>query len=97
VAHGYFLLSAAAGLFVDPAEGPLLANYGLENLRFVEPVGIGDTIRVRLTAKEKILKAKRPDEDRATGVVVWDAEITNQDDVTVAVYDILTLVERADI
>jgi oxepin-CoA hydrolase/3-oxo-5,6-dehydrosuberyl-CoA semialdehyde dehydrogenase len=97
VAHGYFLLSAAAGLFVDPAEGPLLANYGLENLRFVEPVGIGDTIRVRLTAKEKIRKAKRPDEDRATGVVVWDAEITNQDDVTVAVYDILTLVERADI
>ncbi len=54
VAHGYFVLSAAAGLFVDPAEGPLLANYGLENLRFVEPVGIGDTIRVRLTAKEKI-------------------------------------------
>ena len=97
VAHGYFLLSAAAGLFVDPAEGPLLANYGLENLRFVEPVGIGDTIRVRLTAKEKIRKAKRPDEDRATGVVVWDAEITNQDDVTVAVYDIMTLVERADI
>ena len=96
VAHGYFLLSAAAGLFVDPAQGPLLANYGLENLRFVEPVGIGDTIRVRLTAKEKIRKVKRPDEDRATGVVVWDAEITNQHDVTVAVYDIMTLVERAD-
>ena len=96
VAHGYFILSAAAGLFVDPAQGPLLANYGLENLRFTEPVVIGDTIRVRLTAKEKIRKAKRPDEDRATGVVVWDAEVTNQDDVTVAVYDILTLVERAD-
>lgn len=97
VAHGYFVLSAAAGLFVDPAQGPLLANYGLENLRFTEPVVIGDTIRVRLTAKEKIRKAKRPDEDRATGVVVWDAEVTNQDDVTVAVYDIMTLVERADI
>ena len=96
VAHGYFVLSAAAGLFVDPAQGPLLANYGLENLRFTEPVVIGDTIRVRLTAKEKIRKAKRPDEDRATGVVVWDAEVTNQDDVTVAVYDIMTLVERAD-
>ncbi|MGA9575326.1 MAG: phenylacetic acid degradation bifunctional protein PaaZ [Lysobacterales bacterium] len=96
VAHGYFLISAAAGLFVDPAQGPLLANYGLENLRFLEPVGIGDTIRVRLTARQKIRKAKRPDDDRATGVVVWDAEITNQDDVTVAVYDILTLVERAD-
>jgi oxepin-CoA hydrolase/3-oxo-5,6-dehydrosuberyl-CoA semialdehyde dehydrogenase len=96
VAHGYFLISAAAGLFVDPAQGPLLANYGLENLRFLEPVGIGDTIRVRLTAKQKIHKAKRPDDKFATGVVVWDAEITNQDDVTVAVYDILTLVERAD-
>ncbi len=96
VAHGYFVLSAAAGLFVDPAEGPLLANYGLENLRFTEPVCIGDTIRVRLTAKEKIRKDRRPEEDRSTGVVVWDAEITNQDDVTVAVYDIMTLVERAD-
>jgi oxepin-CoA hydrolase/3-oxo-5,6-dehydrosuberyl-CoA semialdehyde dehydrogenase len=95
IAHGYFVISAAAGLFVDPAPGPLLANYGLENLRFTEPVGIGDTIQVRLTAKEKIRKEKRPDEDRATGVVVWDAEITNQDDITVAVYDILTLVERA--
>jgi len=96
VAHGYFLISAAAGLFVDPAEGPLLANYGLENLRFLEPVGIGDTIRVRLTAKQKIRKDKRPGDECATGVVVWDAEITNQDNVTVAVYDILTLVERAD-
>ena len=59
-------------------------------------MGIGDTIRVRLTAKQKIRKDKRPEEDRATGVVVWDAEITNQDDVTVAIYDIMTLVERAD-
>jgi oxepin-CoA hydrolase/3-oxo-5,6-dehydrosuberyl-CoA semialdehyde dehydrogenase len=96
VAHGYFVLSAAAGLFVDPAQGPLMANYGLENLRFTEPVGIGDTIRVRLTCKQKIRKEKRPEEDRASGVVVWDAEVTNQDDVTVAVYDIMTLVERAD-
>jgi oxepin-CoA hydrolase/3-oxo-5,6-dehydrosuberyl-CoA semialdehyde dehydrogenase len=96
VAHGYFVISAAAGMFVDPAPGPLLANYGLENLRFTEPVGIGDTIQVRLTAKEKIRKEKRPDEDRATGVVIWDAEIKNQDDVTVAVYDIMTLVERKE-
>ena len=96
VAHGYFVISAAAGMFVDPAPGPVLANYGLENLRFIEPVGIGDTIQVRLTAKEKIRKAKRPDEDRATGVVVWDVEVKNQDDVSVAIYDILTLVERAD-
>jgi oxepin-CoA hydrolase/3-oxo-5,6-dehydrosuberyl-CoA semialdehyde dehydrogenase len=96
VAHGYFVISAAAGMFVDPAPGPVLANYGLENLRFVEPVGIGDTIQVRLTAKEKIWKAKRPEEDRATGVVVWDVEVKNQEDETVAIYDILTLVERAD-
>jgi oxepin-CoA hydrolase/3-oxo-5,6-dehydrosuberyl-CoA semialdehyde dehydrogenase len=96
VAHGYFIISAAAGMFVDPAPGPVLANYGLENLRFVEPVGIGDTIQVRLTAKQKIWKAKRPDEDRATGVVVWDVEVKNQNDETVAVYDILTLVERAE-
>jgi len=96
VAHGYFVISAAAGMFVDPAPGPVLANYGLENLRFVEPVGIGDTIQVRLSAKEKIWKAKRPDEDRATGVVVWDVEVKNQNDEPVAVYDILTLVERAE-
>jgi len=96
VAHGYFVISAAAGMFVDPAPGPVLANYGLENLRFVEPVGIGDTIQARLTVKQKIKKAKRPDEDRATGVVIWDVEITNQNDETVAVYDVLTLVERKE-
>ncbi len=95
VAHGYFVISAAAGMFVDPAPGPVLANYGLENLRFVEPVAIGDTIQVRLTAKQKIKKARRPDEDRATGVVVWDVEVKNQHDESVAIYDILTLVERA--
>ena len=94
VAHGYFVISMAAGLFVDPAPGPLMANYGLENLRFTEPVYIGDTLHVRLTAKEKIRKEKRPEEDRASGVVIWDAEVINQDEVTVAVYDILTLVER---
>jgi len=96
VAHGYFVISAAAGMFVDPAPGPVLANYGLENLRFIEPVGIGDTIQVRLTVKQKIRKARRPDDERATGVVVWDVEVKNQNDETVALYDILTLVERAD-
>jgi oxepin-CoA hydrolase/3-oxo-5,6-dehydrosuberyl-CoA semialdehyde dehydrogenase len=93
VAHGYFVLSAAAGLFVDPAPGPVLANYGLDNLRFIEPVGIGDTIRARLTVKQKIAKEKKKDDKRHTGVVVWAVEITNQDDVAVALYDILTLVE----
>ena len=95
VAHGYFVISAAAGLFVDPGVGPVLANYGLENLRFVEPVGIGDTIQVRLAAKQKISKLKRPEEDKTTGVVVWDVEVKNQHDEPVAIYDILTLVERA--
>ncbi|MFM7274215.1 MAG: MaoC/PaaZ C-terminal domain-containing protein, partial [Gammaproteobacteria bacterium] len=91
VAHGYFVISAAAGMFVSPAPGPVLANYGLESLRFVEPVGIGDTIRTRLTAKRKIAKDPRPGE-RPNGVVAWDVEVTNQHDKPVAVYEILTLV-----
>ncbi|NQY89292.1 MAG: phenylacetic acid degradation bifunctional protein PaaZ [Colwellia sp.] len=96
VAHGYFIISAAAGMFVDPAPGPVLANYGLENLRFIEPVPIGDTIQVKITVKKKIKKDKRPEEERATGVVVWDVEVTNQHGVIVALYDILTLVERKE-
>jgi len=96
VAHGYFLVSAAAGLFVHPAQGPVLANYGLENLRFIEPVGIGDTIRAQLTVKEKIKKEKRETDKVATGVVEWDVKITNQDDTVVALYSILTLVQRAE-
>ncbi len=96
VAHGYFLVSAAAGLFVDPAPGPVLANYGLDNLRFIEPVGIGDTIQARLTVKKKIAKEKRPDEERATGIVIWDVELINQDETPVALYDVLTLVERRE-
>ncbi len=96
VAHGYFLISAAAGLFVDPAPGPVLANYGLENLRFVEPVGIGDTIRARLTVKRKVPRDQRPDDPYATGVVVWQVEIHNQDEKSVALYDILTMVRRSE-
>lgn len=94
VAHGYFVIAAAAGLFVDPGQGPVIANYGIDNLRFVEPVAIGDTIQVKLTAKRKIKKSKRPDDKYYTGVVVWDIEVTNQRDEAVAIYDILTLVER---
>lgn len=93
VAHGYFLISAAAGLFVSPAPGPVLANYGLENLRFIEPVGIGDTIQARLTVKSKTAKDPKPGE-RPTGVVEWDVQITNQEGKAVALYSILTLVER---
>lgn len=96
VAHGYFVISAAAGMFVEPSPGPVLANYGLEHLRFVEPVGIGDTIRVRLTAKQKIKKDRRSPEEKPNGVVLWAVEVTNQDDKPVALYDILTLVERRE-
>jgi len=92
VAHGYFVISAAAGLFVEPSPGPVIANYGLENLRFIEPVAAGDTIRARLTVKKKIAKASRGDET-PNGVVVWAIEVTNQHDKPVALYDILTLVE----
>lgn len=94
VAHGYFVLSAAAGLFVDPAPGPVLANYGLEGLRFVKPVFIGDTIHARLTCKQKTAKEDRVDQI-PQGVVHWDVEVMNQDGEAVAVYTILTLVQRA--
>jgi oxepin-CoA hydrolase/3-oxo-5,6-dehydrosuberyl-CoA semialdehyde dehydrogenase len=85
VAHGYLLLSFAAGLFVEPAPGPVLANYGLENLRFVKPVVPGDAIRVRVTVKQKT--PRKPE----YGEVRWDVEITNQDDEIVAAYDLLTM------
>lgn len=85
VAHGYLLLSFAAGLFVDPAPGPVLANYGLDNLRFLTPVSPGDRIRVKLTAKTK---KKRNDE---YGEVRWDVEVTNQADDLVATYELLTM------
>src|SRR5205085_8867424 len=77
VAHGYFVVSAAAGLFVDPAPGPVLANYGLEDLRFTKPVYIGDTIRVRLTVKQKTEKEDREGQI-PQGVVRWDVEVSNQ-------------------
>ncbi len=93
VAHGYFVLSAAAGLFVDPAPGPVLANYGLDNLRFVKPVYPGDTIRARLTCKQKTAK-ETADGQVPQGVVAWDVEVTNQNAEPVAVYTILTLVKR---
>ena len=94
VAHGYFVLSAAAGLFVDPAPGPVLANYGLDNLRFVKPVYFGDSIRVRLTCKQKTAK-ETPAGGIPQGVVAWDVEVMNQHDEAVALYAILTLVRRA--
>jgi oxepin-CoA hydrolase/3-oxo-5,6-dehydrosuberyl-CoA semialdehyde dehydrogenase len=85
VAHGYLILSFAAGLFVDPAPGPVLANYGLDNLRFVKPVSPGDSIQVRLTAKAK---TRRNEE---YGEVRWDVLVTNQAGEQVASYDLLTM------
>ncbi|MEB7505865.1 phenylacetic acid degradation bifunctional protein PaaZ [Arthrobacter koreensis] len=89
VAHGYLLLSWGAGLFVEPAPGPVLANYGLENLRFITPVAAGDSIRVTLTAKRIT-----PRETDEYGEVAWDAVLHNQNDEIVATYDVLTLVEK---
>ena len=94
IAHGYFVLSAAAGLFVSPAPGPVLANYGLDTLRFVKPVLIGDTIQARLTCKRKIDKNKRDAKGQGQGVVAWDVEVRNQRGEMVASYDILTLVAK---
>ena len=95
VAHGYFVLSAAAGLFVDPAPGPVLANYGLDTLRFVKPVYPGDTIQATLTVKQKTAKEKREGQV-PQGVVAWDVEVKNQADELVAVYTILTLVAKQE-
>lgn len=92
IAHGYFVLSAAAGLFVSPGVGPVLANYGLDTLRFINPVGIGDTIQARLTCKRKIDQGKKSPKGEPQGVVAWDVEVTNQLGELVASYDILTLV-----
>ena len=89
VAHGYFIVSAAAGLFVHPDPGPVLANYGLESLRFVTPAYPGDELRVAFTCK-----AITPRDTEAYGEVRWDVLVTNQDGKTVAAYDILTLVAK---
>jgi len=94
IAHGYFVLSAAAGLFVSPAPGPVLANYGLDTLRFVKPVAIGDTIQARLTCKRKIDRKRKDANGVGQGVVAWDVEVTNQHGELVASYDILTLVAK---
>ncbi|NKF23502.1 phenylacetic acid degradation bifunctional protein PaaZ [Solimonas marina] len=90
VAHGYFIVSIAAGLFVEPNPGPVLANYGVDNLRFMTPVFPGDRLKVVLTCKQK-----NPRITENYGEVRWDAVVTNQDDKLVAQYDVLTMVEKA--
>jgi len=89
VAHGYYIVSRVAGLFVEPSPGPVLANFGLDNLRFITPVKVGDTIRAQLTCKEK--KARQTEN---YGEVRWDLMVRNQDDEVVASYDVLTLVAK---
>lgn len=89
VAHGYLVVSFAAGLFVSPEPGPVLANYGLENLRFLTPVKPGDELTVTLTCKQIT-----PRENADYGEVRWDADVTNAAGESVAKYDVLTLVAK---
>lgn len=91
VAHGYLIVSFAAGLFVDPDFGPVLANYGVDELRFLQPVNFGDSLKVRLTCKQKTLRG-----DSGYGEVRWDSEVTNQNNEIVAQYDVLTMVATDD-
>jgi oxepin-CoA hydrolase/3-oxo-5,6-dehydrosuberyl-CoA semialdehyde dehydrogenase len=86
VAHGYLVLSLAAGLFVDPAPGPVLANTGLDRLRFTKPVKPGDTIRAVLTCASKT--PRTPEQ----GEVRWDVQVLDQEDAVVASYELLTMV-----
>ena len=94
VAHGYFVLSAAAGLFVDPKKGPVLLNYGLETCRFTKPVYPGMTIAVKLTVKEKVDQEKRSEEDIAKGIVKFLVDVYDETGETVAIATILTMVKK---
>lgn len=94
VAHGYFILSAAAGLFVDAKKGPVLLNYGLEECRFVKPVYAGATIGVQLTCKEKIEQEKKDEDDIAKGIVKWLVQVSDETGEPVAIATILTMVAK---
>lgn len=94
VAHGYFILSKAAGLFVDARKGPVLLNYGLDECRFVKPVYPGMTIGVKFTCKEKINQEKRDEEDIAKGIVRWLVDVYDETGETVAIATILTMVKK---
>jgi oxepin-CoA hydrolase/3-oxo-5,6-dehydrosuberyl-CoA semialdehyde dehydrogenase len=94
VAHGYFVLSKAAGLFVDPKKGPVLLNYGLEESRFTKPVYPGMTIGVRFTVKEKVDQEKRTPEDIAKGIVKFLVDVYDETGETVALATILTMVKK---
>lgn len=94
VAHGYFILSKAAGLFVDPAKGPVLLNYGIDECRFTKPVYAGATVGVRFTVKEKIDQEKRDEEDIAKGIVKFLVDVYDETGETVALATILTMVKK---
>lgn len=96
VAHGYFVLSKAAGLFVDPKKGPVLLNYGIDECRFTKPVYPGMTIGVRFTVKEKISQEKRSDDDVAKGIVKFLVDVYDEEGETVALATILTMVKKID-
>lgn len=93
VAHGYYILSKAAGMFVDAKKGPVLLNYGIDECRFTKPVYPGTTIGVKLTVKEKIGQEKKSAEDIAKGIVKWLVEVYDQTNETVAIITILTMVK----
>jgi len=94
VAHGYFILSAAAGLFVDPGKGPVMLNYGLEECRFLKPVYAGSTIGVRLTCKEKIAQEKKEEKDIPRGIVKWYVDVYDETGESVAIATILTMIQK---
>ncbi len=96
VAHGYFILSAAAGLFVDAKKGPVLLNYGIDELRFTKPVYAGSTIWVKLTVKEKVDQEQKLPEDVPKGIVKWMVEIFDETNDTVGIATILTMVKKLD-
>ena len=96
VAHGYFILSKAAGLFVDPAKGPVLLNYGIDECRFTKPVYAGATIGVRFTVKEKIDQKKKDQDDIAKGIVKFLVDIYDETNETVGIATILTMVKKID-
>ena len=94
VAHGYYILSRAAGLFVDPPKGPVLLNYGIDECRFTKPVYPGMTIGVRLTVKEKIDQEKRSDDDIAKGIVKFLVDVYDDENETVMMATILTMIKK---
>lgn len=96
VAHGYFILSKAAGLFVDPAKGPVLLNYGIDECRFTKPVYAGATIGVKFTVKEKIDQKKKDNEDISKGIVKFLVDIYDETEETVGIATILTMVKKID-